>query len=48
MMSVEYAGIFCACTIYVVSDPRTGWLMPREALLVFSSGKDETTFYLSV
>ena len=48
MMSVEYAGIFYACIIIVVSYPRAGWLMPRQASLVLDSGKDGTTFCLTV
>lgn len=48
MMSVEIYGHFCAYKIYVVSYPRAVRLMPRRAVEVFSSGKDEATFCLTV
>lgn len=48
-MSVEiYGHFFVRIKFYVVSYPRAVRLMPRRAVEVFSSGKDEATFCLTV
>lgn len=48
MMSVQYADIFCACIICGFVPPCRVVNAPATSNLDFSSGKDETTFCLTV